>query len=114
MGGLASGPTALANAASAADVRTFVPANADGGFIGIESGSAATGGPYILGVTPTYLVCSTGILGKYAKQLDATIDDNNPATGSLRVVSATHVRGNAALATAAVDDSSSFIVCLGL
>jgi prepilin-type N-terminal cleavage/methylation domain-containing protein len=106
MAGLAAGPTV-----TTADLR---PTNADGGFIGIESGSAATAGAYISGMTPTYLVCSTGILGKYAKQLDTTMDDGNTATGSMRVVTAAHTRGNPASATSAVDDSSSFIVCMGL
>jgi prepilin-type N-terminal cleavage/methylation domain-containing protein len=106
LAGLAAGPTS-----NASDLR---PTNADGGFIGIESGSAATGGAYISGMTPTYLVCSTGILGKYAKQLDTTMDDGNTATGSVRVVSSAHVRAGAALATSAVEDSNSFIVCMGL
>jgi hypothetical protein len=106
MAGLAAGPTS-----NASDLR---PTNADGGFIGIESGSAATGGAYISGMTPTYLVCTTGILGKYAKQLDTTLDDGNTATGSMRVVASNHTRTSAALATSVVDDSTSFIVCMGL
>ena len=107
LAGLAGGPTATADA-------QYFPVNADGGRIGIESGSAATGGAYISGVTPTYLVCSSAILGKYAKQLDTTMDDGNTATGSMRVVTATHTRGGAAVATTSVDDSSSFIVCMAL
>ncbi|RLJ63755.1 prepilin-type N-terminal cleavage/methylation domain-containing protein [Sulfurisoma sediminicola] len=107
LAGFAAGPTSTADA-------TYIPRNADGGLMGIESGSAATGGAYISGLTPTYLVCSTGILGKYAKQLDTTLDDGNTATGSMRVVALTHARGSAALATSAVDDSTSFIVCMGL
>jgi prepilin-type N-terminal cleavage/methylation domain-containing protein len=104
LAGLAAGPTT-------GDLR---PTNADGGTIGIESGSAATGGAYIQNMTPTYLVCSTGILGKFAKQLDTTMDDGNAQTGSVRVVASNHTRGQPALATTAVDDSSSFIVCMGL
>ncbi|MRR50498.1 MAG: prepilin-type N-terminal cleavage/methylation domain-containing protein [Rhodocyclaceae bacterium] len=107
LAGFAAGPTSTSDA-------EYRPKNADGGVIGIESGSAATGGAYISGLTPTYLVCSTGILGKYAKQLDTTMDDGNTATGSMRAVSLTHARGSAALATSAVDDSTSFIVCMGL
>ena len=107
MAGLAAGPTSTSDSG-------YFPTNADGGLIGIESGSAATGGAYITGLTPTYLVCSSGILGKYAKQLDTTLDDGNTATGSVRVVTTTHTRGGAALATSVVDDSSSFIVCMGL
>ena len=115
MAGLAAGPTTVTDSG-------YIPKNADGGDIGIESGSAAVGGSYIganaapviAALTPTYLVCSSGILGKFAKQLDTTMDDGNTATGSVRVVSMTHVRGQPALATTAVDDSTSFIVCMGL
>ncbi|MBK8761000.1 MAG: prepilin-type N-terminal cleavage/methylation domain-containing protein [Sulfuritalea sp.] len=107
LAGFAAGPTSTADT-------TYLPRNADGGLMGIESGSAAAGGAYISGMTPTYLVCSAGILGKYAKQLDTTIDDGNTATGSMRVVAANHLRTSAALATSAVDDSTSFTVCMGL
>jgi prepilin-type N-terminal cleavage/methylation domain-containing protein len=107
LAGFAAGPTNTADP-------NYLPRNADGGVIGIESGSAATGGAYISGLTPTYLVCTNGVLGKYAKQLDTTLDDGNTATGSLRVVASTHARNAAALATALVDDSTSFIVCMGL
>jgi len=113
LAGLAAGPTALAAGASAALVTDFVPKNADGGIIGIESG-IANGTNYISGLNPTYLVCSQGILGKFAKQLDITMDDGNTATGSVRVVPLTQVRGAAAVATASVDDSTSYIVCMGL
>ncbi|GIK25537.1 MAG: hypothetical protein BroJett006_17830 [Betaproteobacteria bacterium] len=107
LAGLAAGPTSTADA-------NYIPKNADGGAIGIESGAAATGGAYISGLTPTYLVCSTGILGKFAKQLDTTLDDGDTAAGSLRVVAMNHTRTNAALATTAVVDSTSYIVCMGL
>jgi prepilin-type N-terminal cleavage/methylation domain-containing protein len=108
MAGLAAGPTNIADP-------NYLPTNADGGLIGIESGSAASGGAYISGLTPTYLVCSSGILGKYAKQLDTMLDDGNTATGSVRVVPSTgFTRGGTASATSAVDDSGSFIVCMGL
>jgi prepilin-type N-terminal cleavage/methylation domain-containing protein len=115
MAGLAAGPTTITDP-------DYIPKNADGGIIGIESGSAAVGGAYIganaapviAALTPTYLVCSSGILGKFAKQLDTTMDDGNTATGSVRVVAMNHTRGNPALATTAVDDSTSFIVCMGL
>jgi prepilin-type N-terminal cleavage/methylation domain-containing protein len=125
LAGLAVGPTATSDP-------NYYPTNADGGRIGIESGAAATGGPYIQNgtiaaatgvvtafgtptyVTPTYLVCSSGILGKYAKQLDTTIDDGETGTGALRVLTATHVRGAVGLGTAGVNDSASYIVCLAL
>jgi prepilin-type N-terminal cleavage/methylation domain-containing protein len=126
MAGLAAGPTAVADP-------NYYPTNADGGRIGIESGAAATLGPYIQNgtitaatgavtptaptatfLTPTYLMCSSGILGKYAKQLDSTIDDGEAGTGSLRIVNSNHVRGAVGLGNAAVNDSASYIVCMGL
>lgn len=113
---LAAGPTSWA-AASAAD--PYVPKNADGGRIGIESGSAAfigniAGPPAIQGLNGGHVICSTGILGKFARQLDTTMDDGNTQTGSLRVVATTHNRGSGALASAAVDDSTPYTVCLGV
>jgi prepilin-type N-terminal cleavage/methylation domain-containing protein len=122
LAGLAAGATATTDA-------NYLPRNSDGGVIGIESGGAATGGAYIqnatvaAGVTtasgtyftPTYLLCSSGILGKYAKQLDTMMDDGEVATGSVRVVASTHVRQAAAeVGTQLLNDSTSYIVCMGL
>jgi len=107
LAGLSSGPTHVADP-------NFIPKNTDGGIIGIESGSSATGGAYISGMAPNYLACSSGILGRFAKRLDITLDDGNTETGSVRVVTSNHIRGEAALPTANVDDAGAFIVCMGL
>jgi prepilin-type N-terminal cleavage/methylation domain-containing protein len=118
---LASGPTSWA-AAAASD--PYVPKNADGGRIGIEAGNAAfigniAGPPAIQGLNGSYVICSDAILGKFAKQLDTTMDDGNTQTGSMRVVNGLnsttpHTRGSGALATTAVNDSDSYTVCMGL
>lgn len=113
---LASGPTSWA-AANLAD--PYVPKNADGGRIGIESGSSGfigtiAGPPAIQGLNGSYIICSDGMLGKFAKQLDTTMDDGNTQTGSMRVVATNHTRGNGALATAAVSDSVTYTVCMGM
>jgi prepilin-type N-terminal cleavage/methylation domain-containing protein len=110
LAGLASGGTVVANN------NTYWPTNADGGRVGIESGSShyilnTDGATFLQG---SYVVCSQGILGKFAKQLDTTMDDGNTASGSMRTVAVAHVRGAQALATAAVDDATSYIVCMGL
>jgi prepilin-type N-terminal cleavage/methylation domain-containing protein len=128
MAGLAAGPTSIVDL-------NYRPTNADGGLIGIESGAAATGGSFIqngainagTGVvtgnltyfSPTYMVCSDGILGKYAKQLDSTLDDGETASGSVRVVNSTtattpHARGAVGIGTAGINDSLSYTVCMGL
>ena len=105
----ASGSTVVANNS------TYWPTNADGGRIGIESGSAhfiknTDGTTFLSG---TYVICSKGILGKFAKQLDTTMDDGKGDTGSMRIVTDGHTRGNQAVANASVDDATSHTVCLG-
>lgn len=112
LGGLTSGNTVVAANNS------YWPTNADGGRIGIESGSAnyiqnADGATFLQGA---YVICSTGILGKFALQLDTAIDDGNPQTGSVRVVATTHVRGQQALPAVTIRGAadSPYIVCAGI
>ena len=104
---LAAGPTDTADA-------TYIPRNAVGGVIGISSAIAtpAPGLVQITGMTGTYQVCSAGILGKFAKQLDIQMDDGNTATGSLRVVPDASAIPTAATATAAIDDATNYTVCM--
>lgn len=122
LAGLAAGPTSWSSGAA---TDPYVPKNADGGVIGIESGvsgfigaTAASAGPPAVAATPAltgqYIVCSTGILGKYAKQLDTTLDDGVTNTGSMRVVATGHTRGNGALATTAVLDDQTYTVCMSM
>jgi prepilin-type N-terminal cleavage/methylation domain-containing protein len=102
---LAPGPT------NAADPN-YWPSNAMGGKIGINSASAAAS--QITGMTGTYQICSTGILGKFVKQLDIQMDDGDTATGSMRAttnVTSTAFTQTAAVATAAIDDATSYTVC---
>lgn len=70
---LASGPTDTADPG-------YIPRNAEGGRIGIQRGGA--GAP--LGLTGSLVMCSAGIGGKLVRQLDETMDDGDPAGGSLR------------------------------
>jgi prepilin-type N-terminal cleavage/methylation domain-containing protein len=106
---LAAGPTDVADTA-------YTPKNAMGGFIGINSvdNNTTTPGlePAITGMTGTYQICSVGITGNFAKQLDIQMDDGNTATGSLRTTAGTNAAGNAAEATAAVTDGSTYTVCM--
>ncbi|HYC35710.1 MAG TPA: prepilin-type N-terminal cleavage/methylation domain-containing protein [Usitatibacter sp.] len=100
---LAAGPTATGDA-------DYYPKNAVGGRIGITSATAAQ---TVGGITGTYVVCSASILGKFAKQLDVQMDDGNTATGSMRTVADATASGGAAVATATVDDATSYQVCMG-
>lgn len=102
---LAPGPTAVADP-------NYWPTNAMGGIIGINSAQAATA--QITGMTGTYQICSTGILGKFVKQLDIQMDDGDTATGSMRAttnVSSTTFAQTAAIATNLIDDATTYTVC---
>jgi prepilin-type N-terminal cleavage/methylation domain-containing protein len=123
LAGLAAGPTDVTST-------EYLPRNADGGVIGIASNLTAT--PYIDNMKGTYLVCSVGILGKYAKQLDTTLDDGCTNTGSVQAVlgqpagtttgnDAAGISANGstlvcetAAGVAVIDDSASYTVCMGL
>ena len=66
----------------------------------------------------TYIICSRGILGKYVKQLDSTMDDGNTDTGSMRAIpdpgAATVPAGQSSVATSAIVDGQAYIVCTGI
>jgi prepilin-type N-terminal cleavage/methylation domain-containing protein len=111
LAGLATGTTTTGGA-------DYLPRNADGGKLGI------TGDAVIPGWTGTTFVCSSGIQGKLARQIDTTMDDGNTATGTVRVLtSVAKVAGTPAaggeLATGVantvglepMDDSALFTVC---
>ena len=102
LAGLAPGPTVVGGAG-------YYPTNADGGRIGIQSVAGATNIPVLpTPMSGAYVICSAGILGKFAKQLDTTLDDSNTETGSLRVYTAAASWD----ANAAVVDAGVFNVCM--
>ena len=103
LGGFAQGSTNL----TAAD---YYPKNADGGDIGFEAGR--TTNPAIAGLKGTYVICSKGILGKYVKQLDLTMDNGDTATGSMMATPVTGYALDATpTATTAIDDGAAYVVC---
>ena len=105
---LAAGPTDIASA-------DYRPKNSVGGFIGMASlvGSGPLANAVI--TLPTlmsgsYQICSEGILGKFAKQLDTQMDDGNTQTGSMRASLMTAT--NTAIATASIEDATPYLVCM--
>jgi prepilin-type N-terminal cleavage/methylation domain-containing protein len=105
LAGLAPGTTDLT-----AD--SYVQRNADGGQIGVQSVSGFTAVstlPTVAGgITGSFVICSDGILGKFAKQLDATLDDGVGSTGSVRVV----VNGTPSIGVASLDNATAYLVCM--
>jgi prepilin-type N-terminal cleavage/methylation domain-containing protein len=96
----------LAPGSTDKDAGDYPPVNALGGRIGIQSAKPFTG------INGTYFICSTGILGKYAKQLDTQLDDGNTTTGSM-MAGATPTAIAAAPVTPIVD-STTYTVCMGI
>lgn len=112
LAGLAPGSTVISCGAS----NTYQPRNADGGLIGVQSVSGfktitqSTSGTATT-INGAYVVCSQGVLGKYAKQLDLTLDDGDTDSGSMRVTD-NDGKTVTSLATSAVDDATPYIVCM--
>ena len=115
----------LANLAPGSTDQTaddYIPTNAIGGIIGIQSGTtdvlktpinATAGTKPIRG---SYVICSAGILGKFVKQLDIRMDDGNTASGSMMAGKAEAVVGDPMTAelTTAIDDAVTYTVCMGV
>lgn len=104
LAGFAAGSTVL----GATD---YIPKNAVGGSIGVTN-SLAANSP-IVGFKGTYVVCSDNIAGKFAKQVDALLDDGNTATGSMQVTIVGTTNGGAPVTTAAITDDQTYLVCMG-
>ena len=104
LAGLATGPTDP----GAAD---YLPRNADSGIIGISS---ATNSP-ITGLRGSHVVCSQGILGRHARQLDIAMDDGNTAGGALQAMNNQGINQNTPanpVASAQIIDAQPYTVCL--
>lgn len=108
----------LAPGTARIDAAGYRPTNADGGAIGIES-IHQPGGAYVSGLGGTYLLCSSGILGRLARQIDLMLDDGNGATGQVRIVPGSGYMRNAgpgvdnAADPASIGDTSQYTVCMG-
>lgn len=107
LAGLAPGPT----------TGDMLPTNSVGGVIGVTSG-AYNPDPAVSKLPGTYIVCSAGILGKFAKQLDIQMDDGAPITGSVREYDTSGARPTK-LATPTLDggqlnDNLTYTVCMGV
>jgi len=100
--GLATGSTNTTDA-------NYTPKNTEGGRIGVQSNPNNT----IVGLSGSYAICSEGVLGKFAKQLDASLDDGDVSTGNL--MSATSVNGTTAVTpinSSSMSDSTKYTVCM--
>ena len=95
----------------------FLPVNANGGRIGVQSNINFTtitknSSGVASAMVGSYIVCSAGILGKFVKQLDTTLDNGDTATGSMRV--ADPVTAGESVASADITDGQAYTVCMGI
>ncbi|MGE5094632.1 MAG: prepilin-type N-terminal cleavage/methylation domain-containing protein [Betaproteobacteria bacterium] len=93
------------------DADPYVAKNNLGGRIGI-SGNGGPATPLITGMSGSYQVCSKGIPGKFAKQLDIQMDDGDTAKGNMRTVPITAALGTAAPPMTDLLDDTTYIVCM--
>ena len=107
LAGLAAGPT----------TGDMLPLNSAGGVIGITSG-AYNPDTSTTPIQGTYIICSAGILGKFAKQLDLQMDDGAPSTGSVREYNQTGRGAGLQIPTLdttnQLNDNLTYTVCMGV
>ncbi|NNM79174.1 MAG: prepilin-type N-terminal cleavage/methylation domain-containing protein [Gallionella sp.] len=120
LAGLTTGSTDTTTATPAA---VYLPVNAAGGNIGIQSGtSSLTATPMKdasnVPIRGTYIICSPNILGKFAKQLDIQLDDGNTQTGSMMAFDTSlgtpYTQGVQATLTTSINDADIVTVCMGV
>lgn len=103
LGGLAAGVTDINNP-------DYIPRNTEGRPIGI------TGNPPLTApATPwpgAFYVCSTGLLGRFVRQLDQTMDDGNPITGAVRALADDTASQADATNVQPADDGNRYTVCM--
>ena len=116
LAGLAPGTTAIPIAPAVGD--GYLPTNAAGGEIGIQSNVNFTtiatnaAGAAGTGMTGTYVICSQGILGKFVRQLDITLDDGSTDTGSMRTLDP--AAAGKSIIIGGIQDGQTYTVCMGV
>ena len=97
--GFLAGPTQLSDP-------DYIPRTQFGTKMGISSNMQVTAPTLPNG---QYNICTSGIPGKFAKHLDAQIDDGNAQTGAVRIAR-TSAPG-IALQTSEIDDAEGYLLC---
>lgn len=95
----------LANGATDPTAGDFLPANALGGVLGVTSDAPN-------GMAGAFFVCSGGMSGRFARQIEATLDNGDGATGSTRIYPNGDTTQASRNLTAADDDTANFVVCV--
>jgi prepilin-type N-terminal cleavage/methylation domain-containing protein len=111
LAGLAPGATAIPGAPAAGD--GYLPTNAAGGEIGIQSNiNFTTIATNAAGAAGTDVICSQGILGKFVRQLDITLDDGNTDAGSMRTLDP--AAAGKSIIIGGIQEGQTYTVCMGV
>jgi prepilin-type N-terminal cleavage/methylation domain-containing protein len=105
LAGLATGTSDIAS-------DDYLPRNAEGGRIGVTGEAILTSPPATTPYPASFYVCSQGILGRHARQIDITIDDGNTQTGSVRAITDNSTKTGNAVQVTADDDAGLYTVCM--
>lgn len=102
---LASGDTKAPTTESLAS--DWLPRDTEGGRIGVQSKVPFTG------MTGRLFVCQGNISGRIAQQVDSTMDDGKPDSGSVQFGTSTTTEDGAKSAAAAttIDENTLYVVC---
>jgi prepilin-type N-terminal cleavage/methylation domain-containing protein len=88
----------------------YLPRNAEGGRIGI-TGNAILAAP-ATAYPASFYVCSQGIRGRYARQIDTNIDDGNTRTGAVRAMNDGSATSSDAIEVQAGNDAELYTLCM--
>lgn len=112
----------LATGTSNVALQDYIPRNAEGGRIGITTQRVATDAA--ANFPGGFYICSV-MQGRFARQLDATIDDNNTTSGQMRIIGQGEVASTAAAPAAGppatfggvanlgpADDATLYTICM--
>jgi len=109
LAGLAPGSTAV----NCAPGSSYWPTNPNNGQIGIQSNTGFA--TMTAAMNGSYIICSKNIPGEFVLPLDSTLDDGNPATGSMLAIRTSNVGGAPdTIASVQGNPADSFIVCMSL
>ncbi len=97
----------LATGTPTTNAADYLPRNAEGGEIGL------TGTPPVAGWAGNLFICSAGIQGRHARQIDLMIDDGNPETGAVRAIADRSANPQAfeAIPAGGAQDAQLYTVC---
>lgn len=100
-------PASVAGKATDKNSNAYVPLKSSGGI----TGASGTSRVPIAGLKGDYIICTDDVAGGLVRQLDREMDDGNTASGAMMV---SNIIGGTGITADGIDDSSAYMVCLGV